>query len=84
MKKGVLSGVLPILVLGGLIFVGYGDQWAALPPPARQVSTQVRQSVTQLLVKAIPRDAPHDDRYDRSWDMVDTFDQKNQGKPASN
>ena len=82
--KGILTGAMPILVLGGLVFVAYGDQWAALPPPARQVSTSVRRSVTQLLVKTIPQDAPHDGRYDRSWDVVDTFDKKNQGKPASN
>ncbi len=82
--KGILTGIMPIVVLGGLIFVAYGDQWAALPPQARQVSTSVRRSVTQLLVKTIPRDAPQDGRYDRSWDVVDTFDKKNQGKPASN
>jgi len=81
MHKEVLNGVFPILVLGGLVFVAYGDQWAALPPPARRVSSQVRQSVTQLLVKTIPREAPQDDRYNRSWDVVETFEQSNQSNP---
>ncbi|MEN9204640.1 MAG: hypothetical protein Q6K99_04375 [Thermostichales cyanobacterium BF4_bins_65] len=79
--KGALAGVMPILLLGGLVFVGYGDKMTALPPQARQVSTQVRQSVTQLLVRAIPREGPEDGRYERSWDVVDTFDSKNQGRP---
>ncbi|GAB4215222.1 MAG: hypothetical protein OHK0012_14890 [Synechococcales cyanobacterium] len=68
------KAVGPILLLVGLVYIGYGDKIASLPSPARILSAQVRTSVGKAFVNVIPKDAPKDERYDRSWQEVDSFD----------
>jgi hypothetical protein len=54
MKLGkLLWSILPLLIFGGVIFVGIGDRF--LPPPLKTLSQIARQTMNQKLLEFLPK-----------------------------
>jgi hypothetical protein len=57
-----------LILLVGLIFVGFGDQF--LPPAIGRYSFQTRTALDQLLVNAFPNWQPKTNPHQRTEDAV--------------
>jgi len=62
-RRGVFIPV-PIVLLLGLIFVGFGDKF--LPSPLSEYSTQSRTALNQVVLGLFPSWQPSTNPYDRT------------------